>query len=144
MLTIVPLPEWAVLWRPEWVALVVIYWSMALPRRVGVGYAWILGLLLDIIKGTLLGQHALGFAVIAYLTLRFHQRIRVFPLWQQSFAIGLMLAIHLLLLLWVYGMMGRAPQTSLYWGPVLTSMALWPWVFLLLRDVRRRWCLGVN
>lgn len=144
MLTIIPLPDWATLWRPEWVALAVIYWSMALPRRVGLGYAWILGLLLDIIKGTLLGQHALGLVVIAYLTTRFHQRIRVFPLWQQSLVVGLMLSMHLLLLLWIYGIMGYAPNTWFYWMPVLTSMLLWPWLFLLLRDIRRRWCLGIS
>src|SRR5690606_27167374 len=68
MLTAVPLPEWAASWRPAWVAMVLIYWCMALPERVGIGAAWCLGLLLDVQQGTLLGQHALGLALIAWLT----------------------------------------------------------------------------
>ena len=58
-LTVLPLPDWVALIRPEWVALVLIYWCMALPGRVGVGFAWITGLLLDVLRAGLLGQHAL-------------------------------------------------------------------------------------
>src|SRR3990170_7781632 len=85
MLTAMPLPEWAVNWRPAWVAMVLIYWCMALPDRVGIGISWTLGLLLDVQQGTVLGQNALGLAVIAFITLKSRQRLRVFPLVQQAF-----------------------------------------------------------
>ena len=62
MLTALPMPEWASLWRPAWVALVLIYWCMALPARSGVLVGWSVGLLLDVMTGTLLGQHALALA----------------------------------------------------------------------------------
>lgn len=139
MLTILPLPEWAEYYRPEWPALVLIYWCMALPQRVGVGIGWIVGLLVDVLKGALLGQHALGLAVIAYITLNLHQRIRVFPLWQQAVTVLVLLALYQLLILWFDGI--TAGQTSkgwIYWMPSVVSMVLWPWVFVLLRDIRRR------
>lgn len=138
MLTLIPMPDWAAPFRPEWLGMTVIYWCLALPRRVGTGYAFVLGLLLDVAKGALMGQHALGLTVVAYLTLRLHQRIRVFPLWQQALSVGAMLAIHLLIVLWVYGATGQAPNSALYWAPLSTSVLLWPWVFILLRDIRRR------
>lgn len=139
MLTLVPLPEWARAFRPEWCALVLIYWCMALPHRVGVGTAWLVGLLLDVMTGTLLGQHALGLSVIAYLTLLLHQRIRVFPVRQQALTVLVMLLLYQLLLLWVRGVTGHPPSSWTYWTASLSSTVLWPWVFILLREARRRY-----
>ena len=56
MLTILPLPLWAAWFRPEWLVLVAIYWSIALPHRFNIGVAWLLGLLLDALSGTILGD----------------------------------------------------------------------------------------
>lgn len=138
VLTMLPLPDWAELFRPEWVTLVLIYWCLALPERVGVGVGWMLGLILDVIHGSLLGQYALGLAMVAYLALQLHQRIRVYPLWQQAFTILMLIALQQMLVLWVKGVTGQSPNTWLYWLPSLTSSLLWPWTFLLLRDLRRR------
>lgn len=138
MLTMLPLPEWAELFRPEWVAMVLIYWCMALPERIGVGIGWTLGLLLDVVKGTLLGQNALALALVAYLTLRLHQRVRIFPLWQQALFVLILVALDQMLVLWVKGVIGQPPGSWLYWLPSLTSTLLWPWVFLILRDLRRQ------
>lgn len=138
MLTILPLPQWADPYRPEWAALVIVYWCMALPQRVGVTIAWFTGLLLDVLKGALLGQHALALTVIAYVALNLHQRIRVFPLWQQSLAVLMLLALYQLLVLWFDGITGQPPKTWSYWMPSLAGMVLWPWLFIILRDLRRR------
>ncbi|OBS08035.1 rod shape-determining protein MreD [Acidihalobacter prosperus] len=137
-LSVIAMPAALTATRPEWVAMAIIYWSMALPRRVGLGTAWVTGLLLDVLTGSLLGQHALALTVVAYLSIRTHQRVRVYPLWQQSIAVGLMLVVYRILLLWVYGITGHAPDQRAYWIPVLTSMLLWPLIFLLLRHIRRR------
>jgi rod shape-determining protein MreD len=137
MLTILPLPDWARYYRPEWAALALLYWCMALPERIGVGIGWIIGILLDVMKGALLGQHALGLAVIAYLTINLHQRIRVFPLWQQSLTIMMLLLLYQLLILWFNGIIGLPAKGWEYWMPSLTGMLLWPWVFILLRSLRR-------
>ena len=139
MLTAMPLPEWAVNWRPAWVAMVLIYWCMALPDRVGIGIAWLLGILLDVQQGTILGQHALGLAIIAYVTLISHQRLRVFPLMQQAMIVCMYLLFFQLLILWIRGMIGVPPEHWTFWMPAFTSMLIWPWLFVILRDVRRKY-----
>ncbi len=137
MLTIIPLPDAIEAARPEWVALVLIYWCMAIPQRVGVGFGWLSGLLLDVLKGSLLGQHALALTVVAYLTLKFHQRLRVFPLWQQALMILVILMLLNLLILWFDGIIGLPAKNWQYWLTPFTGMLLWPAIFLVLRELRR-------
>lgn len=139
MLTLMPLPVGVALYRPEWVALVLIYWCLALPERVGLGAAWGMGLLLDVVTGALLGQHALSLTVVAHIAVRLHRRIRQFPLWQQALSVLWLIGIHQLLLLWVKGISGLAPATWRYWLPSIISMLLWPCVFVILRQLRRRY-----
>ena len=139
MLTAMPLPEWAINWRPAWVPIVMIYWCMALPDRVGIGISWMLGLLLDVQQGTVLGQNALAMAVIAYITIKSYQRLRVFPLYQQAMLVFIYIIIFQVIVLWIKVMMGIPPQTWTFWLPAFTSMVLWPWLFIVLRDVRRKY-----
>jgi rod shape-determining protein MreD len=138
LLTAVPLPDWAGPWRPAWIALVLGYWNVALPERVGVGIAWFVGLLTDVLLGTLLGQHALGYAILAYLLVRSHKRIRMFPLAQQAVFFGGAMFVAYLIMLWVRLLIGLPSLPWHYWLPCLTSVLFWPWVFVILRDVRRR------
>ncbi|HHJ34829.1 MAG TPA: rod shape-determining protein MreD [Gammaproteobacteria bacterium] len=142
MLAIMPLPEWAAEFRPDWVTLVLIYWAMALPSKVGVTMAWIAGLLLDVSYGTLMGQHAVGLVLVIYVIHVQHQRLRVASLLQQAIVIFFLLLLKQLLILWVDGMLGRAPDSGLYFMPTLTSTLLWPWTYLILRDLRRKF--GIN
>jgi rod shape-determining protein MreD len=138
MLTIVPMPGWLAALRPEWAALVLIYWCMALPNRVGVGVGWTVGLLVDVLRAGLLGQHALTFAIIAYITLQLYQRFRVFPLWQQAFSVLVLVFLHLLLQIWIMGISGDTSHNWTWLLPALSSMLVWPILFLGLRDLRRR------
>jgi rod shape-determining protein MreD len=138
MLTLVPLPDWAAVWRPHWVALTLIYWLLALPRAVGIGAAWVLGLIMDAATGALLGEHALGFAIVAYIALRLQHRLPLFPLYQQAMFIGLMLLPYKSASLWVNGIVGYAQESGLYWAPVLSSMVVWPCVFVLLEAITPR------
>jgi len=137
-LQILPLPDWAQIYRPDWVALALIYWSMALPKRVGLWFAFISGLLVDVALGTLLGQHSLGLVIIIFINLNLHQRIRVMSLAGQSAYVMLLLLIDQTTVLWVEGMLHRNTPLMGYFGPPLVGMAIWPWVFILLRDLRRK------
>ena len=139
MLTAMPLPDWAINWRPAWVAMVLVYWCMALPHRIGIGIGWTMGILLDVLQGTLFGQNAIGLAILAYFTLKSHQRMRMFPLTQQALLVCLFVLVYQLLSLWVRGIMGVPPKSWTYWMPAITSMLLWPWLFIILRDIRRRY-----
>lgn len=142
-LAMMPLPSWGQAFRPDWVSLVAIYWALALPHRFGLFSAWSVGLLLDISMGTLLGQHAMGMILVVYFVVRLHQRMRAFPLGQQSFMVFILLIAKQSALLWVYGITGTAPENNwLYFAPAFTGMLLWPWVFIVLRDQRRKYHLS--
>jgi len=142
MLTAMPLPHSVENWRPAWIVMVLIYWCMALPDRVGIVISWILGLLLDVQQGAVLGQNALALAIISYITIKSYQRLRVFPLAQQALMVCLYVMIFQLIVLWIKGMMGIPSQTWTFWMPAITSMFLWPWLFIILRDVRRKYRVG--
>lgn len=137
MLMIMPLPDWANPWRPNWVAMTLIYWCVALPRRVGVVSAWGVGILLDVLNDTLLGMHAFALIWVAYISINLHSRFRVFPLWQQAGGVALLCLLCQVWYAWVRGMLGFPPQTLEFLYPALSSLLLWPWMFILLRDIRR-------
>ena len=139
MLTALPMPAWAALWRPAWVALVLIYWCMAAPGYTGVVMASVLGLFLDVLSGTLLGQHALALAVVAFVAHRSHRQVRVFPLWQQGVSVFALVFLYQALILWITGIQGMPVVAAAYWSSPLVSMFRWPGVFIVLRDVRRRY-----
>lgn len=138
LLATVPLPDWAGQWRPDWIALSLIYWSMALPRTVGVGTAWLVGIVLDVAQGTLLGQHALALSFITYLTVKFHLQLRVFPVSQMSLIVLGLLALYQFILFWINGVAGTHATAITYWAPVVTGTILWPVVSLVFSGVRYR------
>ncbi len=137
-LTLMPMPEAAQGARPHWVALVVIYWNLEAGRLRYLGQGFVLGLLLDFITGSLLGQHALALVILCYLLERFRARIRFFPPWQQAAVVLALLVNDRIVHLWVVGLAGEGwPHWSWWLGPFV-SVALWPWLFLLTDAVRRR------
>ena len=137
ILTILPLPTWAQAFRPEWITLVLIYWCMALPTRVNIGWGWIAGLMLDVTLGNLLGLHALTMSLVAFLTIKLYQRIRVYPPGQQALAILVLVAMSQLLVLWIRGIIGTTPGSWTYWLPSISSAIIWPWLFVVMRGARR-------
>ena len=132
-------PAWLEPLRPDWVALVLIYWCLAMPDRIGLGTAWVVGLLLDVVYGSLLGQHALAKTLVAFLVLKLHLRIRIFPAWQQALVVGLILVINHIIIIWVRGMSGQADAPGKLWFTIIVGMAIWPALFNLLRKTRRRY-----
>ncbi|MDQ7075386.1 MAG: rod shape-determining protein MreD [Gammaproteobacteria bacterium] len=138
ILMIMPLPPHLQPFRPDWLSLVVLYWGMAIPSRFGLGLAWLFALLLDVSQGTLLGQHAFGLCLILYVVLRMHRQVRVSSFIQQAIFIAVLLLLKQLLVLWVDGIVGRSVESLwLYFTPSLIGMLLWPFVFIILRDIRR-------
>ncbi len=138
LLAIVPFPEWAMNYRPEWVPLVLIYWVMALPYRAGIGSAWIAGLVLDILEGSILGLNALALVIIAYITLSLHRRLRMFSLLQQSGLVGVLVGLNLVMCHWLRIISGQSvPSNQLYLLAAATSIAVWPFLFQILRQLRR-------
>lgn len=138
MLTIMPLPGWGEALRPTWVALVVFYWVLALPERFNIGWAWLIGLLLDTLTGSLLGAHALALVLVAILASRWHLKIRMYPMWQQSLGVGLALVLYTVVLFWIGGIAGHMNRPLVRFVPVVIGTLIWPWVYAVLRRVRQR------
>jgi rod shape-determining protein MreD len=137
-LTILPLPAAGEELRPQWVAMTLIFWALALPDRVGVLWAFGTGLVLDVATGTLLGHHALGLSIVVYVAVELHARIRIFPLWQQSLFVWLLLVLERLLALWILGATGQPLPSLTYWASTFVGLLLWPWLAIVLRDLARR------
>lgn len=136
-LSMVPLPQVLQILRPEFVTIVLIYWCIALPARVGVGIGWTAGLVVDVLTDALLGQHALTLALIAYLAIKLHQRIRVFPVWQQALTILVLMILQATITLWVKGLLGKAPSLWMFMLPAISTAIFWPVGYFLMRQVRR-------
>lgn len=142
MLTILPLPSEAVWLQPVWVFMVLLFWMMTIPHRVNIGTAFISGFLLDLLTGTMVGQHALLFTVIAYFFIRFQVLIHSFPPWQQIILVLISTAVYLALQYWIMALANIAPITAKYWLSIFSTTFLWPWVRFLLQDYYHRFRLG--
>ena len=138
VLMIMPLPDWMQIYRPNWMALVMIYWSMALPKRVGLWFAFLCGIILDTSLGTLLGQHTLALVLIIAINMNFYQRIRVLALAQQAIYVFVLLLLNQVVVAWVEGFLGRSTPLLAFFGAPFIGMLIWPWVFVVLRDIRRK------
>jgi len=133
LLMLVPMPDIARYFRPEWVVLTLVYWAMALPHRVSIGMGWLVGLLMDVMMGGTLGIMAFSYAFAVYLIARFHLQLRQYPLWQQALTIlSVVVVVHLISVV-----TSKVESTWLIWMPVLTSTLLWPVMFATLRKIRR-------
>ena len=138
MLMIAPMPAAVEPFRPDWLALVLVFWAMAVPRSYSVGIAWLIGIVLDVAQGTLLGQHALALCVIVYITAKFHLLMRVFPLSQLTATVFALLALYQFLLFWINGVAGVTAPAIFYWGPVVSGTIVWPFLSILLSGLRYR------
>lgn len=142
MLTILPLPEWAVWYQPAWVLMILLFWMIAIPYRVGIGTAFITGLLLDLLIGTIFGQHALLFSFLGYFLIRFQIPIHSLPVWQQTILVLITMAVYLALQYWIMAMADSVPLTGKYWLSLVSTTLLWPWLGVLLNDYQYRFNLG--
>jgi rod shape-determining protein MreD len=137
-LSLLPLPEMLVPFKPYWVAMVLIYWTLETQDMVSLGLAFLIGLVLDILSGSLIGLHALSLVVMIFLVQRFRSRLRFFPPWQQALSVLGLLVNDRIILIWITVLLGEPLPTWEYWLPPLVGMALWPWLFLLLDRIRAR------
>ena len=111
---------------PDFVALLLIYWALNQPRRIGVGVGFLMGILMDVGDGTVLGQHALAYSIIAFLTLWRNRQIAIAPFWQQAIGVFVLLLIAQIIMFLIRTAMG-APFVgwSYFVGPLIAA-PLWP------------------
>lgn len=136
LLALLPLPEVLSDLKPYWVALVVIYWAMETRNILNMGIAFLIGLLLDVLSGSLMGLHALSLVVMVFLVKRFRSRLRFFPPWQQALSVLALLVNDRIILIWITALLGEEIPTWKYWLSPLIGMVIWPWLFLFLDRIR--------
>lgn len=137
-LQIMPLPDAWLIWRPEWLGLMLIYWCVSAPQHIGVFYGFVLGLLLDLIEGAPLGQNALVLSLLAYLSLLVYQRMRAYALVQQAVLVFVLLGIAQLVEQWLRTLLGPFSIDLAFLLSALIGAVLWPWLVTLLQLLRRR------
>lgn len=142
VLAVLPLPHWLQWGRPELVALTLIYWTIALPHRVGMVTGLLLGIGLDALEGAALGQNAFALVIVALLCQLLYQRLRVFSLWQQAGMVFVLVGINQLVCQWVQNLEGVGARSLLFLLPALSSALLWPVILHLLRGLRRHYMVG--
>lgn len=131
-------PQPWLIWRPEWIGLLVFYWVFRAPHHFGIFFAAVMGLVLDVIESATLGVNMLAMAVVAFLVLTTHQRLRMFPLPQQCLMVFLLLGINQMLVHFIKQVLGDTQSGFAYLWPALTSAIAWPLVSLVFDTLNRK------
>ncbi len=126
-----PTSNWP--WMPDWVALTLVFWALREPRRVGMGYAFLFGVAMDVADVSLLGQHALAYVLIAYAATSLSRRVQWFPVWQQALHVLPLLLTAQAVQLAVRVLQGAdSPGWSYFIGCGVGTLLWWPLAFILL------------
>lgn len=135
----IPWPGTLDLLRPSWLLLVICYWVMALPHRVNVGTAFIMGLLWDLLLGSTLGIRGMMMSIVIYLVAVNFLLLRNMALWQQAIVIALLaMGLEVLIFCGEFLIQDVTFNPLSLWSGVISCILL-PWMFLLLRRIRRHW-----
>ena len=129
---VMPLPDWLALVRPSFIGLVIIYWGIFAPHAGGIFAPWVAGLALDVFKGDVLGQNALAMALVAYITMTLHQRLRNQTLIQQSLFVFAVLTLNEAVIWGIEGWSGHAVSSAWRWIQPMIGAMLWPFVAMLV------------
>jgi rod shape-determining protein MreD len=125
-LAITPLPDVLDAFRPDFLVLVVFYWSIVSPRAGGLALAFFAGLALDVVKGVVLGQHALALTLMAAWATHLRLRLRVFSVVSQCLTIFLLLTGYQFILFWIDGATGNPVTSFGRWLAPVIGAAVWP------------------
>jgi rod shape-determining protein MreD len=136
LLGLLPMPGFLQPLRPYWLALILAYWVIEAPDNVGLGVAFIVGVVADLMYGGLLGEQALRLVIMTFILQRFRARLRFFPLSQQALAIGVLLLNDRIVATAIHLALGEPTLPLNYWWAPLLGMLLWPPLFLLLDALR--------
>ncbi len=139
VLQTIPWPGVLDLFRPAWLFLVTCYWVLALPHRVSVGTAFVLGLMWDLLIGSTLGIRGMMMSIVMYLVALNFLVIRNMALWQQAILIAaLTVLLEVLIFCGEYLVQDVVFNPLSLWSALINCI-LWPWMFLLMRRIRRHW-----
>lgn len=136
-LSMVVLPDWIAFARPALVPMVVCYWLLDTNRPIGLFSSWCIGLILDVMYGSAMGQHALALVLCAFILIKFGEFIRSYRIWQQALLFVPIFIVYEFTLFWMDSLTGRSAEPLWRWAPVVSSTLLWPLLSFLLRRASR-------
>lgn len=134
VLELVPLGPALEPWWPPWLTLTLVYWCMQAPGFVGIGVGFSLGLLQDVLRGSLLGQQALAYTIVAYVVLRLYPQVRFMPRVYQVMFVGALLLSSELLVIVIAGASTTGTATWRHLLPVLSGTLLWTLLLVARRE----------
>ena len=132
------LPAYLYFFQPEWLALTLSYWVLAAPERVGLMTAFLLGFAADLATGSPLGEHGLVYLMLVLFFSATYHQVRVLPIWQQAIIVAFAMLIGLILQYLFSSLTSGSLASVMIFLKAFASALMWPWVFLLLRMIRRR------
>lgn len=137
VLTVVQLPGWLFYFWPDWIAIVVAYWALVTPKRVGPFVGFVIGTLLEVLFVRKFGVLGFGLATLAFIVNATSQQLRALSIWQQMISMGVFISFFKLLTGWLSGLVSGFTITSEYWYSLLGSVLIWPFAYILLEELRR-------
>jgi rod shape-determining protein MreD len=138
ILQALPLPNWLEVIRPSFIGIVIVYWGIYAPHAGGIFAPWLAGLAFDVFKGDVLGQNALAMALVAYISMSLHQRLRNQTLVQQSLFVFAVLTLNEFVVWGIEGWTGHAVSTPWRWIQPMIGAMLWPFISLLISRTHAR------
>lgn len=138
--SIYPLPQHLKWYRPEWMCLLMVFWVLYYPHRVGIGTAWLVGLALDVVEGGVWGANALSLALVAYICQLSYRRLLSYSVTQQTLWVFVFVGVYQLFYNWLQSIDGVAAPVRLMLISNLISAAFWPILLLCMAwlGLRRR------
>ncbi len=136
-LSITMLPDWLAVVRPALVLMVVCYWTLMVSGRFRLLASWCVGLIMDVLYGTALGQHALALVICSFIVIKLNEFIRSYRGWQQALLFLPIFITYEFILFWMDGLTNRSVDPLWRWAPVLSSTLLWPPLSFVLRRASR-------
>ncbi|KTD35948.1 Rod shape-determining protein MreD [Legionella nautarum] len=133
-LTILPFPEFFLGLRPPWVLILILYWQFFLPEHFNVAILLIIGLALDVLLSTVLGEHACALSLVTWLASSKARRFRLFTMGQQMALVGFFCLLYQTIILMIDASLGYYYGFLMSLGSTLISILLWPWVRLIADD----------
>lgn len=141
ILMFLQLPTWFDWLRPSWVVLVLLYWVLVMPQCVNVGFAWVIGILLDIVYNVPIGENAVGLVLLAYIVVKFRQKIMLLGFWKMSIVIFSLIMLHQLLRFLMQAYLGDYFNALSILGSATISALVWPFLALLLFNCQKKFRL---